>query len=46
MGSEYKLQAYRTPSGSIFWELISGTAACGDFAKMLKPRAKNRRRLT
>lgn len=41
MDSEYKLQAYRTPSGSIFWELISGTATCGDFAKMLKtPRKK------
>ena len=41
MDSEYKLQAYRTPSGCIFWELISGTAARGDFAKMLKtPRKK------
>lgn len=41
MDGEYHLQAYSTPSGRAFWELISGTAACGDFSKMLKsPRKK------
>lgn len=46
MKSEYKLQAYSTPGGNIFWELISGTATCGDFAKMLKTPRKSKRQLT